>query len=153
MDPAYANDQRLGGRSSGRRYVSSAARFLEPEPDLGLPAVHLVCPEDHRHSSEPGASPVCTRVPGLSGCEIDVAALGAENAGAIFFRTLAHYCNATHDWSDFGSVARQAAYDLFATTTPCYNAYEEQQSVMDAFSAIGYPPSQSWLICGCGPNC
>jgi len=107
--------------------------------------------------TEGPSNPVCHRAPPINpapyGCEgsaktIEVTPLDPDRAGAIFFRVLTQYATSASDWPDFVYLAKQAALDLYATSDPCYNADTEQQSVIDAFGAIGYP-SSSGIICNC----
>jgi len=101
-------------------------------------------------------NPVCRRNPDPSwaDCTLQVSPLGDWDATQIFFRTLTVYVNSGDDWNDFAEYAKQAALDLFGTTNGCYNADDEQDSVQDAFTAIGYPgstPANRYCLPGCCP--
>ncbi|RLE29441.1 MAG: hypothetical protein DRJ61_14555, partial [Acidobacteria bacterium] len=103
-------------------------------------------------------NPVCRRDPDDRPSEVDcnltVTELGHWPATRIFFRVLTVYANDTDNWNSFAEYAKHSAYDLYATNYPgCTNAYDEQDTVQDAFSAIGYPgptPSHRYCqLCGC----
>ncbi len=78
----------------------------------------------------------------LSGCDVYVTDIPTSWAGRILFDVLTYYATSSTVWEDFGDMARIAAYSRFSQC-PMYNAETEQQSAIDAFTAIGYPPSVS----------
>jgi len=91
-----------------------------------------------------GQNPVCSRLPGLSGCDVSVTALGLEKARRIFFHTLTHYCTSSTGWEDLPDLMILAAYHLYRQCPigrPGDPALEEQRAVDEAFTAIGYPGS------------
>lgn len=113
--------------------------------------------DDGQHEHK---NPVCRRDPDptWADCNLQVSPLGDWPATRIFFRGLTVYADATDDWNDFAEYAKQSAYDLYKVDPPgssCSNAYDEQDTVQDAFTAIGYPgstPSHRYCqLCGC-PN-
>jgi hypothetical protein len=102
-------------------------------------------------------NPVCRRNPndrpqGID-CNLTVAPLGHWSATRIFFRALTVYVGATDDWDSFAEIVKHSAHDLYAKPWDC--ADDLQDTVQDAFTAIGYPgptPSHHYChICGC-PN-
>ena len=90
-----------------------------------------------------GENPVCDEQPTLDGCgDVEVSEIPVAYASRILFDTLTNYMSSSHGWDDFGNLARGAAYSLFENC-PTYNGSDEQQAVIDAFAAIGYPTSSS----------
>lgn len=90
-----------------------------------------------------GENPVCDEQPTLDGCgDVEVSEIPVAFASRIMFDALTNYMSSSHGWDDFGNLARGAAYSRFSDC-PSYNGSTEQQAVIDAFMAIGYPPSSS----------
>jgi hypothetical protein len=68
-----------------------------------------------------------------------------HKAGRFVFAFLDHL-SPSHGWDDLANEAKIAAYLAFAgEMTAC--AVDEQQTVMDAFTAIGYPPGNTDPVC------
>lgn len=82
-----------------------------------------------------GVNPACS-ARGL-GCGITVTGLGLDKAGKILYRMWTSYVQANADWYMLLDMAKTAAYDLYKNC-PSYSAIPEQQSVEQAFNAIGY---------------
>jgi hypothetical protein len=55
------------------------------------------------------------------------------------------YLTSYSEWTDFADIATFIAWDVYSSC-PSYNASNEQQAVIDAFTAIGYPPEYTSLI-------
>ncbi len=88
-----------------------------------------------------------------TGCDIVVEGLGLDDAAQILWRVLTLQADgATNDWDYLPWLARAAAYDRYHNRyPPC--AEEFQQSVIDAFSAVGYPENlPTPTLMGCGPG-
>ena len=101
-------------------------------------------------------NPVCRRDPdpALADCDLEVTALGTWAATRIFLRILmAVYADSSSDWHDFAEYAKQSAVDICGAPFPnCDNAADEQDTVQDAFTAIGYP-GPTPLVRYCNPDC
>jgi Zn-dependent metalloprotease len=82
-----------------------------------------------------GVNPSCA-ARGL-GCGISVTGQGLDKAGKILYRMWTSYVQANADWYMLLDMAKTAAYDLYKNC-PSYSAIPEQQSVEQAFNAIGY---------------
>lgn len=95
--------------------------------------------------SEGGYNPVCDRLDELDGCDVNVDDIGANMASRILFKMLTDYATSSSDWDDFGELAKEAAFALYADC-PTKNAQSQQESASEAFEAIGYPPTYPWLV-------
>ena len=121
-------------------------------------AFWLVADGETENSQFDNKNPVCQRgnVPAGVDCDLEVTALGTWKATRIFFRALTTYVDSTDGWEQLAELVKRSAHDLYATDGGCSNAYFEQDSVQDAFSAIGYPgltPSHRYcIVCGCAQN-
>jgi len=89
---------------------------------------------------EGGTNPICTRHPEYGGCATTVNGQ-LTKGGQILFDTVQFYAPSTAQWADLATYASQAAFDLYSDCTafPKYEAGAEQNSVNQAFTAIGYP--------------
>ncbi len=106
-------------------------------------------------TSEGGQNPVCANN-WLSGCEIVVTPIDIAVAGPAFFRALTVYVNGSHGWDDFADLVKIAAKDLYTQSWPghCQDALFEQQSIGEAFTAIGHPGSGNfYCVCVTEPGC
>ncbi len=103
-------------------------------------------------------NPVCQRaadpqndpIPPEVDCDLNVTPLGHWDATRIFFQALTVYIDYTDDWGDFAEYVKRSALDVFGSAFPCDNADDEQDTVQDAFTAIGYPgltPETRYCIC------
>ncbi len=74
-----------------------------------------------------------------TGCDIEVGGMGLDAAMGVLFRVLTVQADgSTTRWDWLPFLARSAAYDIYHNQyPPC--AEEIQQTVIDAFSAVGYP--------------
>jgi len=101
-----------------------------------------------------GWNPVCSRLTSALGCDLPspgVIALDTSSASEVFFRLFTQYVDETTGWDDFADLAKQAAHDLYHDNgPPCDNAINQQKTVNQAFTAIGYPGSL-WYACSCYP--
>jgi hypothetical protein len=97
----------------------------------------------HRLLAEGGKNPVCSRLPGLSGCETTVTALGLSKANKILFNALQFYIASSATWDDLADTIAETAFNEYdkCSLDPIWNAAVEQQAVFDAFKAIGHPGS------------
>ena len=96
----------------------------------------------HRLLAEGGKNPVCTRLPGLSGCGTTVSGLGITKANTILFNALQFYIPSYATW-DLADLIAETAFNEYdkCSLGPIWNASAEQQAVFDAFKAIGHPGS------------
>ena len=67
-----------------------------------------------------------------------VSDIGINKASRIMFKALTDYAGSSSGWDHFGIFAKAAAFSLYRNC-PSYNAQYEQESVIEAFEAIGYP--------------
>jgi hypothetical protein len=87
-----------------------------------------------------GTNPVCSRLPGLSGCGTNVDSVGVDVASRILFSVLTDWSTSSTGWNNFAALAMVAAFDLYSNC-PSDDATAEQTSALEAFTAIGYPPA------------
>lgn len=104
----------------------------------------------YRLLEDGGQNPVCSRLPGLSGCDVSVQAQGLAKSSKILFRVLTVYATSGTTWEDLGGLAGLSAFDLFSKCAICVDAAAEQQAASDAFTAIGYPGGE---VLGTCPSC
>jgi hypothetical protein len=104
----------------------------------------------YRLLKDGGQNPVCSRLPGLSGCDVSVQAQGLLKSSTILFRVLTVYATSATAWEDLGGLAVLSAFDLFSKCAICVDAAAEQQAASDAFTAIGYPGGE---VLGTCPSC
>ncbi|RLE23733.1 MAG: hypothetical protein DRJ65_11250 [Acidobacteria bacterium] len=110
--------------------------------------------DDSDYADYEHKNPVCQRatVPPLVDCDLEVTPLGVWPATQIFFQLLTAYAHEDDNWNSFAEYAKRAAYDIFGSTSPCDNAVDEQNTVQDAFTAIGYPgptPGVRYCVAAC----
>jgi len=110
-------------------------------------AFFLMADGDQEGSNNDHKNPWCVNDPEPEGdeddnCDVTVTAIGMTAATRIMFGALTNYMSSNHGWDDFGNLARGAAYSRYSNC-PSYNGSTEQQAVIDAFAAIGYPTSSS----------
>lgn len=99
--------------------------------------------------TEGGTNPVCSRLPGLSGCSTSVTAQGSKGA-RIMFRALESTLPSNSTWSTLADNVADAAFSLYnqCSVSTLNNAAAEQQAVFAAFRAIGYPsPTEALNTC------
>jgi hypothetical protein len=90
---------------------------------------------------EGGTNPICSRHPEYDGCTTIVSARGLTKGAQILFDTIQSYAPSTAQWADLTDYASQAAFDDYSqcAVMPYYHATAEQNSVNEAFTAIGCP--------------
>ncbi|MEN8163299.1 MAG: M4 family metallopeptidase [Acidobacteriota bacterium] len=128
-----------GLRVAGAYWLAASGETDDPDDDF-----------DH-------LNPLCQRDPDdyqqgvVVDCDLEVTPLGTWAATRIFFHALTVYIDGTDDWDDLAEYAKRSAFDIFGSGSgypPCDNADDEQNTVQDAFSAIGYPgPTPSIRYC------
>ena len=89
-------------------------------------------------------NPWCVTDPENDDCDVTVTDIGANKASRILFKMLTDYALSSSGWEDFGQLAKAAAFALY-NNCPSSNAQSEQESADEAFEAIGYPATYSWL--------
>lgn len=93
----------------------------------------------------------------MPGCNTPVDAIGITKASKILMRTLTAYGPSVTEWEDLADLAMQSAWDLYKQCSlglcpdRIYSADAEQYAAADAFTAIGYPPTQDPQECYCPP--
>jgi hypothetical protein len=162
------------GEDNGRyvRRVDEDDGDIEPDcsvpPELGVKVCDMAYHKDdepsltqahargnmlgvaYRLLKDGGQNPVCSRLPGLSGCDVSVQAQGLLKSSTILFRVLTVYATSATAWEDLGGLAVLSAFDLFSKCAICVDAAAEQQAASDAFTAIGYPGGE---VLGTCPSC
>ncbi len=91
-----------------------------------------------------GVNPACA-ARGL-GCGVTVTGIGLDKAGKILYEMWTNYVQANTDWYMLPDLAKHAAYEAYKNC-PSYSAIPEQQSVEQAFLAIGYGSPGYYRTC------
>lgn len=87
-------------------------------------------------------NPWCETDSNNEDCTVTVDDIGVAFASQILFDVLTSWATSSHGMTHFANLARSAAYSRFRNC-PLYNGSDEQQAAIDAFTAIGYPPTTS----------
>jgi hypothetical protein len=146
MDRRVDVDDGVGGYSYHKNDDADPAKWPHG-PGNRLPvALRLLSDGGHNPLVDSGRCNTTT----MPGCDTEIAGVGIEDASKILVRTLTVYCTSSTAWEDLANLAKKAAYDLFRHCSFCESADYEQQAVLDAFQAIGYPGSVAlWHCIGC----
>lgn len=129
---------------------------------LGRYAFGTMLPTVLRLMSEGGQNPLvasgrCNPAT-MPGCDTLVSGVGITKASKILMRTLTAYAVNGTQWEDLADLAMQSAWDLYKRCSlglcpdRIYSADAEQYAAADAFTAIGYPPTQDPQECYCPPT-
>ena len=129
--------------------------------DLGVYAFANMLPVALRLMSVGGYNPLvaasrCNPAT-MPGCNQYVSGVGVEKASKILMRILTAYASSSTQWEDLADLAMQSAWDLYKhcglglCPNRIYSADAEQYAAADAFTAIGYPPTQDPQECYCPP--
>lgn len=109
-----------------------------------------------------GENPVCEFQPTRLGCGgSEVTQMPGDNlpesidkSADTFMYIMANLLDETIGWDELPLLGKQAAHALFRYNSPsCYNAYPEQETIEEAFLAIGYDDYYGTYVCYCGPGC
>lgn len=104
----------------------------------------------HMLMSNGGKNPICARL-SVSGCEdsnVIASGMGSGKAGSLLFHAIQHNLTSTTTWEQLPDLITLAAFERFnqCSLGATYNAAVEQEIVMKAFRAIGYPRASSTPI-------
>jgi hypothetical protein len=99
--------------------------------------------------TEGGTNPICNigRHPEYAGCSVNVSGQGFTKASRILFDTIQSYTPSTAQWENIANYASAAAFARYSRCALEMEADLEQESVDQAFTAIGYPRTNAATAC------
>ncbi len=85
-----------------------------------------------------GQNSVCLAHATFDGCNLTLTGIGVSKASRILVDAVFFYSYPSENWNDVATMACVAAHDDYSGVSPSCAAFEQDQ-VMKAFAAVGYP--------------